>query len=348
MKARLLKHTFRFKRPAGTSRGVMEERTSYFLILESPEQEGVFGIGECAPLPGLSKETEQDIEMLYHEFVQGGMGKESFIKRLRNVSSLQFAMETALADVSNGGKQIIFPSDFTQGKTDLTINGLIWMGEPDFMKEQIKEKLEAGFKCLKLKIGALDFDTELEILKDIRKEYDRDTLEIRVDANGAFDYETALDKLGKLAALHLHSIEQPIAAGHWSDMGKLCKETPLPIALDEELIGIVDQEKKNYLMEAIQPQYIILKPSLHGGITGCMEWIALADQTKTEWWVTSALESNIGLSAIAQFAAKMNVNMPQGLGTGNLYQENIPSPLVLKGDQLRYDPNLRFDFSVLK
>ena len=252
----------------------------------------------------------------------------------------------AWQDLAMGGKRKFYDNYFTQGNP-IPINGLIWMGKVDFMRQQIIAKLENGFTCLKLKIGAIDFATELELLASIRQEFSADEIEIRVDANGAFTPETALEKLQRLAEYDLHSIEQPIKQGQWEQMALLCEHSPIPIALDEELIGINQTKEKQELLDVIRPQYIILKPSLVGGFRASQEWIAEAEKRNLPWWITSALESNIGLNAIAQFTANTNNNLPQGLGTGQLYTNNIPSPLEVEAGQIYYRHDLTWDFSPL-
>jgi L-alanine-DL-glutamate epimerase-like enolase superfamily enzyme len=239
-----------------------------------------------------------------------------------------------LLDLKNGGDQILFPSAFTRGEEGIPINGLIWMGTPEFMKQQIRSKLESGFRCIKLKIGALDFKTEFELLKDIRKEFSADEITLRVDANGAYSLKTALENLKRLADLQIHSIEQPIEAGRWNEMAELCRKSPIPIGLDEELIGISSRFEMQKLLETIHPAYLILKPSLHGGFTGCEKWIEMAEKYNSGWWITSALESNIGLNAIAQWTFQLNPKGEQGLGTGQLFSNNFDAPLVIEGDRL--------------
>ena len=261
-------------------------------------------------------------------------------------SSIRFGVETALLDLQHGGRRMIYPSEFTAGKQAIEINGLIWMGDKRTMASRIDEKLAAGFSCIKLKIGAIDFDDECELLAAIRRRYSREDIELRVDANGAFSPYDALEHLQRLSAYDLHSIEQPIRAGQWEAMARLCEETPLPIALDEELIGITDSTEKLALLETISPQYIVLKPSLIGGFSGAEEWIEFARNCRVGWWITSALESNVGLNAIAQWTAALPVNMPQGLGTGALFTNNIPSPLEQIGDELRYNPDKTWIFSM--
>jgi o-succinylbenzoate synthase len=341
MKAHFKKYEMRFKRSAKTSRGEYRVRNVWFLFLE---ENGKTGIGECAPLPGLSTETPEEVETLLKEIC---VNPSYFIENLdstQNISSVRFALETALPDLQNGGRQILFPSDFTEGKQGIPINGLIWMGEADFMLEQIREKLEAGFRCIKLKIGSLNFDKELEILKSIRQKYDSNQITLRVDANGAFSPDGAIEKLQKLEQFELHSIEQPIAAGQWKKMAEICKNSPVPVALDEELIGIHSKNEKEKLLVVIQPQFLVLKPGLHGGFSGCNEWIELAESRSVGWWVTSYLESNIGLNAIAQWTFHKNAKGYQGLGTGSLFTNNISSPLEIRGEKLWFNPNKKFEF----
>ena len=257
--------------------------------------------------------------------------------------SIQFGLEQALISLKSDTKFDLFPSEFSRGKASILINGLIWMGDESFMESQIKDKLQQGFQTLKMKIGAIDFDKELGILKSIRQEYDSSQLELRVDANGAFSSEEALEKLHQLAAFDIHSIEQPIKVGQADEMKNLCQLSPIPIALDEELIGVFSKEDKRDLLMKINPQYIILKPSLIGGIRGSKEWIGLCEENNIGWWITSALESNIGLNAIAQFTYTLNNTMPQGLGTGSLFSNNISSPLMVKGGCLVVDSDKNWE-----
>jgi o-succinylbenzoate synthase len=341
MIARYKKYELHFKRPASTSRGTYQIRTVWFLFLE---ENGKTGIGECAPLPGLSTESPEEVEKLLTEICANPMSFLENPDSIKNVSSVRFALETALQDLQNGGRQILFSSDFSEGKKGISINGLIWMGEPEFMLQQIPEKLKAGFRCIKLKIGSLNFEKELEILGSIRKKYDGSQVTLRVDANGAFQPDEAIEKLQKLAQFDLHSIEQPIATGQWKEMAEICKESPVPVALDEELIGIHDKNEKEKLLDKIQPRYLILKPSLHGGFSGCKEWIKLAEKRSVGWWVTSYLESDVGLNAIAQWTFQQNAKGHQGLGTGQLFTNNIPSPLEIRGEKLWFNPMKKFIF----
>ena len=341
MKASYKKYTLNFKRPSGTSRGVLTTKETWFLILE---EENNFGIGECGILRTLSIDDRPDYEEKLKWTCQNiHLPKDELLAELVEFPSIQFGVEMALLSLQSQDPFRLFPSAFTKGEKGISINGLIWMGEEAFMHEQIQQKLEQGFSCIKLKIGAIDFDKEIALLQSIRKKYSASEIELRVDANGAFKPHEALQKLQRLSELDLHSIEQPIKQGQFSEMAKLCAKTPLPIALDEELIGVFSVTKKEELLQTIQPQYIILKPSLIGGFKGTQEWIDLAEKQNIGWWITSALESNIGLNAISQFTFMQNSNMPQGLGTGSLYTNNIESPLVVKGEYITYAPEKTWD-----
>jgi len=326
-----------FKKPSGTSRGILTSKEIWLLKVWNEESPEVFGLGECALFRGLSADDRPGYEDVLQSLTPNLHPLPELFERLQDFPSILFGLETALADLKNGGKRIIYPSTFSKGKSSIRINGLIWMGTKAEMQRQIHEKIEQGFSCIKLKIGAIDFDIELDLLKSIRREFDSKTIELRVDANGAFSPADALRKLEALAKLNIHSIEQPIKAGQWQEMAQLCANTPLPIALDEELIGINNLLQKTLLLETICPQYIILKPSLHGGFAGSEEWIKIANEQHIDWWATSALESNIGLNAIAQWCATQKNEMPQGLGTGQLYTNNFESPLSLTGENLFYD-----------
>ena len=341
MKASYKKYTLNFKRPSGTSRGVLTTKETWFLILE---EENNFGIGECGILRTLSIDDRPDYEEKLKWTCQNiHLPKDELLAELVEFPSIQFGVEMALLSLQSQDPFQLFPSAFTNGEKGIPINGLIWMGEEAFMHEQIQQKLEQGFSCIKLKIGAIDFDKEIALLQSIRKKYSASEIELRVDANGAFQPQEALQKLQRLSELDLHSIEQPIKQGQFSEMAKLCAKTPLPIALDEELIGVFSVTKKEELLQTIQPQYIILKPSLIGGFKGTQEWIDLAEKQNIGWWITSALESNIGLNAISQFTFMQDSNMPQGLGTGSLYTNNIESPLMVKGEYITYAPEKTWD-----
>ena len=330
MKARFYKKSFQFKRPSGTSRGVLTEKHAWMIELWNVNNPEVIGLGECSVIPGLSPDFLHDTQY------EGELSAlcNDLTRDLTDFPSIQFGLETALLDLKQGGKGIIFDNAFAKGKYQIPINGLIWMGSEAFMREQIEAKIEAGFSTIKLKIGAIDFDSEIKLLTSIRARFDSSQITLRVDANGAFSHDEALHKLERLSKLDIHSIEQPIKAGQWTKMAKLCASTPLPIALDEELIGINRLEEKISLLDEIHPQYIILKPSLHGGIKGCKEWIALSEERNIPWWITSALESNVGLDAICQFTAEYKNDLPQGLGTGSLYIDNTPTTLTVENGMI--------------
>jgi o-succinylbenzoate synthase len=338
LKARWKKYILNFKRPSGTSRGVMFDKTSYFIEVYNSENTQIVGIGECGILKGLSYDDRPDYEEKLTEVCQNINAYNNYlISGLREWPSIHFGLEMALRDLEVAGSKVLFQNKFSAGLSPILINGLVWMGEPQFMKDQIREKIDAGFSCIKMKIGAIDFDQEISLLKMIRQEFDADTIELRVDANGAFPVNEALEKLKILSDFEIHSIEQPIKAGHANDMHQLCSANVLPIALDEELIGVTTVREKRDLLDTIKPHYIILKPSLIGGFKGSLEWINLAEMGNIQWWITSALESNIGLNAIAQFTADFNNPLPQGLGTGALYTNNFDSPLNVSNGQLNYE-----------
>jgi len=321
-----------FKVPGGTSRGVLKQKETYFLKIK---KENKLGIGECAFFRGLSYDNPSDYESKLQWLCQNiNEDSEFLLKELMEFPSIQFGLEQALLSVASNDKFELFPSAFSRGEDRISINGLIWMGEEDFMRRQIERKLSEGFKTLKMKIGAIDFETELKILKSIRQRFGPEQVELRVDANGAFSPDEAMKKLDRLSAYKLHSIEQPIMAGQWKAMSALCEKSPIPIALDEELIGVLDPSVKIEMLKKIKPHYIILKPSLIGGFRGSKEWIELAENDKIGWWITSALESNIGLNAIAQFTYNQDNPMPQGLGTGGLFTNNLASPLKVENGTL--------------
>jgi o-succinylbenzoate synthase len=330
MKAEYFRYLLQFKRPSGTSRGVLHEKETF--VLEISEN-GKKGIGECAVFRGLSFDDRPDYEEKLQWLCENIQQDSDFLKeKLKEFPSIWFGYEQAVLNLKHSGN-LYFPSDFTEGKASININGLIWMGDIHYMEEQIQDKLEKGFHCIKLKIG-VDWKSEHEILQKLRQKFSKERLELRVDANGGFNKDESKVVLQQLADLDIHSIEQPIKAGNWKDMAELCAETPTPIALDEELIGIIDCNEKKKLLETIQPQYIILKPSLVGGFAGSDEWISLAENQNIGWWITSALESNIGLNAIAQYTYTKHSKMPQGLGTGGLFTNNFESQLDLRGEQL--------------
>lgn len=346
-----LKRTLVFKFDAGTSRGVLKTKDVFWIKAFYEGHPEKIGWGEVAPLVKLSLDDRPNFEQILQQTLEemSNVNWETYeggvLKQLQELipfelPSIRFGLETAILDLMNGGKKKILGGEFFEGEKSIPINGLIWMGEKDFMLEQINEKLEQGFDCIKMKIGAIDFRQELDLLEYIRARFSKDQITLRVDANGAFSNEDALSKLRQLANYDLHSIEQPIAAGNWKAMKELCAATPLPIALDEELIGV---KNKAELLDQIQPQHIILKPTLLGGILETKEWIELAEARKIGWWMTSALESNIGLNAIAQLANSLDAKIPQGLGTGKLYQNNLESPLEIDRGKIHYHPAVAWE-----
>jgi len=343
MKARFQKYILNFKQASGTSRGVLRTKETFFIIIKDDDKKGV---GECGLFRGLSIEDKPDYEEKLQWICNNiNLGKDILLKEAYGFPSIQFGLEQAFLSLESSNSFELFPSKFTEGNASIPINGLVWMGTADFMKQQIKAKLKAGFITLKLKIGAIDFESEIELLASIRKEFSSNEIELRVDANGAFNPNEALEKLKRLSDFDLHSIEQPIKAEQWSEMAGLCDMTPLPIALDEELIGVFSPLEKEKLIETIKPQYIILKPSLIGGIGGSEEWIELSKAHNVGWWITSALESNIGLNAIAQFTYSLNTDIPQGLGTGSLFTNNIESPLEVRKGTLYYNSDLQWNYN---
>ena len=342
MKATYHKYILIFKQPSGTSRGIMKTKETWFLIIEHEEKKG---IGECGILRGLSCDDRPDYEsQLKWTCDNIHLGFNDLYFKNIQFPSIQFGLEMAFTSLHSKQTFELYPSDFTNGKDSILINGLIWMGSESFMKSQIRSKLNEGFKCIKMKVGAIDFDLELNLLKSIRKEFSANEIEIRVDANGAFSTKDALEKLKHLSDFEIHSIEQPIKVKQIEEMKRLCEITPLPIALDEELIGVFEYSKKEELLQVINPQYIILKPSFIGGWNGGEEWIKLANKYKIGWWITSALESNVGLNAIAQWTYTLNSNLPQGLGTGSLFTNNFDSPLQVKNGTLQYEKQYDWKF----
>ena len=344
MQATYHKYLLQFKKPSGTSRGVLTEKETWFLVLK---HNGKIGVGECGLLRTLSIDDRPDYEEKLKwtcENIQ--LGKNTLWEELIEFPSIQFGVEMAFLSLESDNPFELFPSQFTKSNETMTINGLVWMGQEQEMKAQIEEKLALGFNCIKLKIGAIDFDKELALLAFIRRNFDEKTIEIRVDANGAFDVSNAKDKLIQLSEYKLHSIEQPIKKNKHDNMAELCKSGILPIALDEELIGVFSLKQKLEVIQSIKPQYIILKPSLVGGFKGTLEWIKIAEENNVGWWITSALESNIGLNAITQFTFTLNCSMPQGLGTGGLYINNFESPLYIKKGSIGYNSNESWDLSL--
>lgn len=341
IQAKFFKHQLVFKQPAGTSRGVMHTKDSWFILLQEGEK---FGIGECGFLKGLSIDNESEIKNKLQWLCENINQDEAYLfDHIKDYPAIIFGLEQAFLSLSGQHPFELFPSDFTQNQAPITINGLVWMGDYAYMKKQITEKINQNFSCIKLKIGAIDFEKEIALLKHIRQDFSEKDIEIRVDANGAFAPNEALEKLKRLSDYQLHSIEQPIKANQLEEMSILCEQSPIDIALDEELIGVLNNQEKKELLKIIKPKYIILKPSLLGGIKHCDEWIDLATEQRINWWMTSALESNVGLNAIAQYTFTKNNPLPQGLGTGSLYTNNFYSPLVVKEGQLLYDNQLSWD-----
>lgn len=335
----LINHPLQFKKASGTSRGVLTEKGTVFIV--SHNEEGILqSIGEISTIPKLSPEAESDLQGLTSQRIVGNVDGH-------NAPAVDFGIEMWKKSRVVDGSIDFFDSPFAKGERGITINGLIWMGEKRFMREQIRRKIEEGYRCIKLKIGAIDFKEELSLLSSIRDEFSSDDMEIRVDANGAFSPEKALEKLERLSVYSIHSIEQPIRQGQWEEMSTLCRSTPIPIALDEELINIVDKKEKVTMLKTIMPQYIILKPSLVGGWAAAKEWIDISESLKIGWWNTSALESNIGLHAIASWTDTLGSSLPQGLGTGGLFSNNIASPLEIKEAKLWFNPEKSWDFSSL-
>lgn len=331
----------KFKEPAGTSRGVLTEKPTCYLRLFDEDNPSLYGLGEAAIFPGLSPEADDRFFYKLMELmanVRIGKGTD-----LSHFPSLQFGFEQCIRDFTGGCRGIYYQSPFVEGDGSIEINGLVWMGNREEMLARLEKKLAEGFRCVKFKIGAIDWKSELEMIESVRARYDRNRVEIRVDANGAFSMEEALPRLKRLADLDVHSIEQPIRQGNPELMHFLCETSPLPIALDEELIGKFSPEEKAATLDTIMPAYIVIKPTLTGGFSGAEEWIRLAEERKIGWWITSSLESNVGLNALAQWTATLGNNMPQGLGTGALFVNNIASPLCLEGDQLKYDPGKSLD-----
>jgi len=358
LKSAFLSYKLIFHFDAGTSRGVLKEKTSWFIKIWQKDQPEIFGIGECGPLPNLSPDHEPHLA----DSIQNVLAKITDWSDLpgveeigaavasvvpSNLPAVTFAMETALLDLALGGKRRITENDFVHGKYKIPINGLIWMGNKDFMMQQIHDKLKEGYNCIKIKVGAVDLESELEIIKSIRKKFSPDTITLRLDANGAFEPGEAISILERFSYYGIHSIEQPILAGQRRAMQTLCRESPIPVALDEELIGITGLEQQEALLDDIQPQYIIIKPTLVGGLSASGQWINLAEKNDIGWWITSALESNIGLNAIAQYTAGYRTNMHQGLGTGQLYHNNIGSPLYIKEGYLGYNLARDWNLSML-
>lgn len=339
------KYILNFRNPSGTSRGVLLQKVSYFIISERATF-AYPAIGECSLIAGLSPDPMEGYEQTLTEVCHWINEQRTQLPDLSLFPSIRFGLETFLADAEMNGSKIFGESAFTKGDDAMLINGLVWMGKPGFMMEQVAQKVAQGYSCIKLKIGAINFKEEVELLKSIRNNYGNE-LELRVDANGAFQADEALSKLEILNAFNIHSIEQPIMPNQWEIMAKLCRESPIPIALDEELITVTDEATQVEILQHIKPAYIILKPSLIGGLDASNRWIEEAEKNGIGWWMTSALESNIGLNAITQFTYKKGVNLPQGLGTGSLYLNNFESPLYINGEMINFDPTQTWNLNPL-
>ncbi|MDZ7604136.1 MAG: o-succinylbenzoate synthase [Cyclobacteriaceae bacterium] len=353
MQIEVIQHVLKFRFQAGTSRGVLREKDSYFIKLTDGRDASRIGIGECGPLPGLSPDLDGNLIGAFSELINYGASinhlelKDVELAVPAECPALRFALETALLDWQFGGKRLIFDNGFFHNSMSIPINGLVWMGDKSTMLQRIEEKLDAGYDCIKIKVGAIAHEDELDLLKFIRSRFADTDITIRLDANGAFDERNAMEMLDDFARFHIHSMEQPVMAGNLELIAKVCRDSPIPIALDEELIGIHGSSNKQALLDFIRPAYIVLKPTLHGGCASCADWINIAVKRSIGWWLTSALESNIGLNAIAQFAAGYSVSMPQGLGTGQLFYDNIPSPLQIHQGRLSYSPDNTWDLSLL-
>ncbi len=338
------KYILEFIEPGVTSRGVLLHKLSWLLWIWDDKAPEIKGVGEISIISGLSPELEDDVETA---LIQLKNDTDNIIKNYQQFfeqkPAVKFGIEIALRDLHRGGKSLLFPSDFTEGKNGVKINGLIWMGTIDEMQNRIKQKIENGFTCIKIKVGSQNFEHELDLLKQIRQKYNETDLQIRLDANGAFSPDEALKKIDQLSEYKIHSIEQPIKAGQWAQMSNICRNTNIPIALDEEFIGIYGQNRFN-MLDAIMPQFIVLKPALLGGLCDTAQMVLSAAKRSIGWWVTSALESNVGLNAIAQWAYLNAYNIPQGLGTGNVFKNNFESQLYLKGDTICFDPSKKTGF----
>jgi L-alanine-DL-glutamate epimerase-like enolase superfamily enzyme len=354
MKVYWQKYILRFKFDAGTSRGILKEKVTYFIVIS--DGAGCTGIGECSLLSGLSPDDhpgfEKQMDRLCAIVQPTDLHTLEYFNSFldKNIGykwpAIRMGFETAILDYLNGGDRVIYRNDFIKGE-GIRINGLIWMGEKPYMIQQVKEKIKSGYSCIKIKIGAIDFDSELEVLKYIRDQFSVEEMTIRVDANGAFSSENVMSKLKQLEPLKIHSIEQPIATGQWESMHDLCRKSPIPVCLDEELIGDFTLEQKSQLVQSIKPHFLILKPSLLGGFSGTEDWIDIAESNDVGWWITSALESNIGLNAICQFTYGQGVVLEQGLGTGQLFHNNIDSPLEVGQGYIRNNPDKGWDLSIL-
>lgn len=350
LKASYSKTTFHFNFDARTSRGQMKEKESWFVKVWDERAPATVGFGECGPLPGLSIDHRSDFGEKLGQCLDRLTHKEVTLPRLDGIvpsgfPSILFGIETAINDLANGGRRIIFDNKFNRGLR-IPINGLVWMGDFEFMFRQIEEKISKGFTCIKLKVGGIDFDLECDLLRHVREKYPAENLTLRLDANGAFSEQDAMAKLEELSKFRIHSIEQPVKAG-LAICKEICRDSPIPIALDEELIGLEDTIRMEEMLDWLKPQFIVIKPTLHGGLTGAKRWIQLSERRRIGWWITSALESNIGLNAICQFTANYPLTIHHGLGTGSIYVENVPSPLTVESGSIFLNPAQRWDVGAI-
>lgn len=345
LKARLAYRRLDFRFVARTSRDALTYRDVWYLKLYKEEEPEVYGTGEFNYFPGLGADASSDyprrLEKIIADF-NSGKGIPG------DMSSVNFAFETAIRDLANGGIFRPFDNDWAWGRSSIPINGLVWMGDFDEMSHRVDEKIEAGFRLLKIKIGGIDFGSECALLEKLRKRYSPEDLTLRLDANGSFTPRNAIERLEALSRYGIHSIEQPIKPGQWAEMARICGMSPIDVALDEELIGVRSPEETARMLDIIQPRYVIVKPALCGGLEAASTLVRLAERRNIGWWATSALESDIGLNAIAQWASQYDNPLPHGLGTGLLYHNNIPSPIRLRGSHLIYDPSQQWDLSSLK
>lgn len=338
IRAQVIPYTLRFKETAITSRARMTEKDTFLLRLTDDIRPGIDGIGEIALFRGLSSEDTPAFPDAIRRLVDNPVDVDSITSIPE--SSIRFGLETALLDLRGGGKRILFDTPFSASLQMIPVNGLIWMGDYPTMRRRLVSRIEAGFSTIKIKIGGIDFESELDLLRLLRSDFSERDLTLRLDANGSFSPTDTLDRLNRLAPFRVHSIEQPIRAGQWEAMARIVKESPIPIALDEELIGVSSDERKSLLLDTIHPHYIILKPSLCGGLSEADAWIRQAAARGIGWWATSALESNVGLNAIAQWVSRYTINTCQGLGTGSLYTNNFPSALTMHGEFLSLAPGI--------
>ena len=353
MKIEVIQHTLKFRFQAGTSRGILQEKDSYFIKVFDDQVPSRVGIGECGPLPGLSPDLKGDINKVFNELIRYAGSKGTLEEADIDIvippeyPAVRFALETALLDWQHGGKRLIFENGFFDGTVDIPINGLVWMGDKKTMLQRIQKNLESGYDCIKIKVGAISHEDELELLRYIRYSFSANEISIRLDANGAYVSSNVWLILDDFAQFDIHSIEQPVLSGNWEFMADVCAKSPIPVALDEELIGVHSADVGQSMLDFIKPAFVVLKPTLHGGCSMCTQWIKAAEKRGIGWWITSALESNIGLNAIAQFVANYHITIPQGLGTGQLFTNNIPSPLKIRQGRLAYSAEQNWDLSIL-